>query len=237
MKYIMATLLILIGCFLGSCSKSTPPPTIEEEIAALPDVWISPQSTSITSNNWNMLNHISSLSNEVDRIRLFRLLFSRFDHAPEWYLNNPEEMSGWRFADRLCFMRVCISRLAHNKMSSPHAILAGWELARDLELKLDAFKLATKPFFEVDRSEWNIPDLERKRREFALEIRDKDEKYFKYQFAGNVYVSYKHLPEEYRPTFVEQIKRDFFHRPEMKFVDKNRLPAPFRTPLDVNAVQ
>ena len=52
--------------------------------------------------------------------------------------------------------------------------------------------------------------------------------YFKYHFADDVFVSYRLLPEANRPAFVEQIKRDFFHRPEMKFVDRTRLPEAFR---------
>ena len=175
-----------------------------------------------------MLKRVSSLSNEVDRIRLFRLLFSRFDHDPEWYLENLEELRRDGFCSRFGFKTSCIGRLVTDRNSSSDAIFAGWNLARQFEERLDVFKTVTREIFAQGPGKWDETGLQQGRWHFAAKIRDMNELYFKFQFADEVYLSYDNLPEEHRPAFVEQIKRDFFHRPEMKFVDRSRLPEAFR---------
>ena len=61
---------------------------------------------------------------------------------------------------------------------------------------------------------------------FAALIRRNYELYFKYSFS--VRGTYDRLPESFRPIFVEQIKRDFFGRGGMKYVDLDEFPPEFR---------
>ena len=66
---------------------------------------------------------------------------------------------------------------------------------------------------------------------FASYVRWKYECYFTCMFA-NCIDTYRRLPESARPAFADQIRRDFFGRRGMSFVDMKPFPPAFGSPTN-----
>lgn len=67
---------------------------------------------------------------------------------------------------------------------------------------------------------------EKKTWEFASQVRQVYDRYFKYGFDPRG--TYGRLPEPTRRNFTEQVRRDFFNRKGMSLVDRESFPPAFK---------
>ena len=202
----MFTLGLLALCLMIGCSPHVP--TLDEEIANQPDEWGMGWQIGASSNNWALLARVVAVEDVQERIRLVTALQAHFRHPPEQLLADCGKGTVFRnnaFRMRIAFASSCADRLIRDRNSDPAALFAGW--------RLEAL--------------W-LDDLERL---IARLARDKYRHYFTYNIDFGS--TYRELPESARPAFAAQIKRDFFHRPGMKYVNspqsinwKNRVMFP-----------
>ena len=216
----MFTLGLLALCLMIGCSPHVP--TLDEEIANQPDEWGMGWQIGASSNNWALLDRVVAVEDVQERIRLVSALREHFRHPPEQLLADCGKGTVFRnnaFRMRIAFASSCADRLIRDRNSDPAALFAGWRL---MALWLDDLELLIE-LTEKDWNggkyggEWDVPPRTEEIREIAFLARRKYEMYFKYSI--NFAYTYRKLPESVRPAFVEQIKRDFFHRPGMKLVD------------------
>jgi len=209
------SLAIVMGCSPRRLS-------LDDEITKAPDSWSSSWKFGASSNNWALLERVSRVDDTHERIRLTASIRDHFKHSAARDL--AECTTDASFDIRMTFLQACAYRLIED--ADPHAVLAGWNL---MAMWLDDLEQLA----EVTGKAWNngvynrhAPQKEKAEWGFASKVRQTYDQYFKYSF--NVQASYKRLPESIRSAFVEQIKRDFFHRKGMAFVDLSAFPPEFR---------
>ena len=217
----MFTLGLLALCLMIGCSPHVP--TLDEEIANQPDEWGMGWQIGASSNNWALLARVVAVEDVQERIRLVTALQAHFRHPPEQLLADCGKGTVFRnnaFRMRIAFASSCADRLIRDRNSDPAALFAGWRLRAlwldDLERLIEL----TEQEWNVGKGcppEWNEPPNNAQIRMIALVVRGIYKHYFTYDI--NFAYTYRELPESVRPAFVEQIKRDFFNRPGMKYVD------------------
>ena len=230
----MFTLGLLALCLMIGCSPHVP--TLDEEIANQPDEWGMGWQIGASSNNWALLARVVAVEDVQERIRLVTTLQAHFRHPPEQLLADCGKGTVFRnnaFRMRIAFASSCADRLIRDRNSDPAALFAGWRLEA---LWLDDLER----LIELTEKDWNggkyIPEWDESPRvteirTIARLARDKYRHYFTYNIDFGS--TYRELPESARPAFAAQIKRDFFHRPGMKYVNspqsinwKNRVMFP-----------
>ena len=230
----MFTLGLLALCLMIGCSPHVP--TLDEEIANQPDEWGMGWQIGASSNNWALLARVVAVEDVQERIRLVTALQAHFRHPPEQLLADCGKGTVFRnnaFRMRIAFASSCADRLIRDRNSDPAALFAGWRLEA---LWLDDLER----LIELTEKDWTggkyIPEWDESPRvteirTIARLARDKYRHYFTYNIDFGS--TYRELPESARPAFAAQIKRDFFHRPGMKYVNspqsinwKNRVMFP-----------
>ena len=217
----MFTLGLLALCLMIGCSPHVP--TLDEEIANQPDEWGMGWQIGASSNNWALLARVVAVEDVQERIRLVTALQAHFRHPPEQLLADCGKGTVFRnnaFRMRIAFASSCADRLIRDRNSDPAALFAGWRLRAlwldDLERLIEL----TEQEWNGGKGcppEWNEPPNTAESRMIALVVRGIYKHYCTYDI--NFAYTYRELPESVRPAFVEQIKRDFFNRPGMKYVD------------------
>lgn len=220
--YMIACSAILL-CACCGCRQEGK--SLEDEIVALPDEWGMDIREGATSNNFEMLSRVMAVSNVSERIRLARLAREHFWHRPEWFVTN--SVNPYHERLRFSFVYNCSSRLIFGKNATPETIIAGWRM--DAENLNDIEKMCelTDAALNGERRTGKATDAESVKRHFSNLVHRDYDQYFRCQFDSCV-SSFKTLPPSYRPAFVEQIKRDFFHRKGMALVDLSVFPPEFR---------
>lgn len=214
---------LLSGPFFSGCRRVTS--DLDAEIAALPrDTWTALSHMGASSNNYEILNRVSAVPDVQERIRLVRVLRDHFRRSPEWMVTNGL-CSNWHCEQqRRWFLGCCDSRLAEGTNVTAAAIRASWrmksEYLDDLEKMIELAEDARN-----DGAHWKSV-RENQMIRIARDLRWEYERYFRYQFG--VLGDYQRLPPADRPAFVDQIKRDFFGRKGMVFVDKEDIPEAFK---------
>ena len=219
----MIACLAMLFCVVCGCRQDEK--SLEDEIVALPDEWGMDVKEGATSNNFEMLSRVMAEANVSERIRLARLARGHFWHRPEWFVTN--NVNPYHERLRFSFVCNCASRLISGKNATPETIIAGWKM--DAEYLDDIEKLCelTDASLNVWQRTGKVTEGDSTKWRFANLVHREYEQYFKYQFSACV-SSYENLPSSCRPAFVEQIKRDFFHRKGMALVGLNEFPPEFR---------
>ncbi|MGN0846665.1 MAG: hypothetical protein ACI4RA_04690 [Kiritimatiellia bacterium] len=207
----------------AGCSPRTP--TLEDEIAALPVEWTGFKTLGASSNNWAMLDRVMAVGDAGERVRLVKALYVHMRSTPEEILAKDRD-NLYVFGEKTHFAGSCAGRLISDTNAYPSAAFEGWRLEAlwldDLERLID-----------LTEADWNggkydsfAPQRAKDAWGFAARVRRKYELYFRYSFGE--YGTYKRLPEELRPAFVEQFRRDFFHRRGVSLADLSEFPPAFR---------
>ncbi len=217
----MFALGLLALCFAVGCSPHVP--TLDEEVANQPDEWSMDYRSGAYSNNCALLDRVMAVEDVHERIRLVTALQTHFRHPPERLLADCGKGTVFRndaFHKRISFAGSCASRLTRDRSADPAALFAGWRLRTlwldDLERLI---KLTEKEWNggKCSTPEWDEPPSKAEIRMIALQARSIYKNYFTYSI--DFVSTYRKLPKSDRPAFVAQIKRDFFHRPGMKYID------------------
>ncbi len=216
----MFALWFLAICSAAGCSPRVP--TLDEEIANQPDEWSMDYRSGAYSNNCALLARVVAVEDVQERIRLVTALQAHFRHPPERLLADCGKGTVFRndaFHKRICFASSCASRLISDRSADPAALFAGWRLRAlwldDLERLIELTEKEWNDGKYIPK--WDDPQRLTEIRGIALQVRDIYKHYFTYSI--NFGTTYRELPKSARPAFVEQIKRDFFHRPGMKYID------------------
>ena len=216
MKIQHAVVWLCLGCaVIAECVHLEP--TLDEAIDALPDEWGPHFNAGASSNNYAVLDRVIAETNVQERIRLAWKLFNHFRHTPEWYVEHLE--GGNKKRGRHDFFGKCARTLIFGTNSTPETVIAGWKMEAETIRDLDEIiKLTGAKWQDAVRKRLNVridEDLKKKgiasgssdELEFAYEVRWRHFRFF-HLFAGSE--SYVNLPDEMKPSFVEQLKRDFF---------------------------
>lgn len=181
-----------------------------------------------------MLKNIAAMTNTEERVLQTKSLYQKYYKSPQDTLEEFKSLPRINW-ERYYFLSECIDSL-HKGNVNMQSISAGWEMQSrhldDLEemirLTEDAFNTklsrACTWWTQEQMNEWR-----RTRHEYdvSVMVRQLYERYFKYTFWSAINGSYFALSSAEREKFVAQIKRDFFHRPGMKYVPFDKLPADF----------
>lgn len=217
-------ILLLVALYVVSgCSPHVR--TLDDEISEQPDRWSPSWKYGASSNNWVLLDRAVATTDSRDRIRLVSKLQGHFRHSPDRMIAERGKDHDMRM--RFDFAQDCAVRLINDENGNPEVVSAGWKLQA---IVLDDLEYMIK----LTEKDWNEGKFDKQAcREakdawsFASDVRRLYELYFKYSFSRFI-GSYWKLPESARPAFVEQIRRCFFHRPGMKFVDRSDFPEAFK---------
>lgn len=221
MKFIVLV-LSLSFLFMGCSPHIT---SLDREIEEHQDRWDRHWQWGASSNHWALLDRIVSVEDVHDRIRLVGAIKGKLWKSPKQQLADYGDDNV--FDQRMSFVRSCASRLTGDKHFNPEALVAGWKLNASWLDDLENLMDLTEQVWNGGEEDVQAPQGTRNLWNLAFKVRREYELYFKYTFACCV-DTYRHLPESARPAFVEQIKRDFFHRRGMKYVDMNDFPPAFR---------
>lgn len=219
---ILFTLVLALFVASGCTPRTT---TLEDEVASHPDVWARHWQWGASSNHWALLDRVVAVDDVQRRIRLVTALRNRLRRTPEEMLADCGNLNV--FDQRIHFARSCAERV-EGKDKDPTALATSWKLEAswidDVERLME---LTEKDWYNERGKKWDAPLRDREIRAFSAHIRRLYELFFEKTFSSCV-GTYNRLPESARPAFVEQIKRDFFHRRGMKYVDMNDFPPAFR---------
>ncbi len=227
--------LFLIGaaCVLAGCSRLESTPSLDEVINALPpDEWGSDIIVlGIATNNYTVLNRVVALTNVKERIRLAWKLYNHFRHSPEWYVEHRE--GGLWKSNRHEFFGNCAYRLMWSTNATPETIIEGWKMeAETIRDQVELIRL-TGPEWQArmqkiyeEKEAARYAEFRRRLKAhgggpssylfnktapeigYAQDVRQRYDNYFRRDFSVNS--SYRKLPDEMKPEFIEQLKRDFF---------------------------
>ena len=224
-------LLLAVGYAVAGCMRQRP--TLDEEIEALPDEWSFSSKTGVSSNNYAVLNRIGDIGDVSERVRLTWKIFDHFRHTPEWHVLHHRE-DGARYEWRNIFLSNCAWNLIMGTNATPETIIEGWKIRSEILKDWEEILRLTGPEWQEQvrkRLDLRIKeDLERHgiassyspELNFAYEVRRAYDMFFRCSFAG--YSSYRALPDEMKPVFVELLKRDFFTSSGMTNVNMRDYP-------------
>lgn len=184
-----------------------------------------------STNNYAMLNRVIALTNVKERIRLTWKLYNHFRRTPEWYVEHRE--GGFNNRYRHDFFGNCASMLMCSTNATPETIIEGWKM--EAETIRDQVQLIRqtgpewqarmqKRYEEKEAARYaefkrrlkahgsgvssHLSQKEAPEIGYARDVRWRLKRYFMYEFSGDAY--YRKLPDEMKPVFIEQMKRDFF---------------------------
>ena len=217
---------ILLCIVVGCSPRGT---TLDEEIARLPDVWGAGRRQGVASNSWILLDRVLSVPNVRERIRLVAALQSHFRYSPERIL--AECGKDHAFSARLGFVRECAYRLTDDGGNVPEVLVAAWRLEAHWLYDLERLIDLTEEVWNDGKYDGGASQEVRDMWGLAVNVRWMYELYFKNTFSSCVGV-YRRLPESARPAFADQIRRDFFGRRGMSFVDMKPFPPAFGSPTN-----
>lgn len=210
--YVLFVLCMVVGCYPRA-------PTLAEEVASHPDSWDRHWLRGASSNHWALLERVVSVEDVQERIRLVTELKERLGSTPEQMLADCKNLKLYVVKQRIHFAGSCAWRLTGSKGDDPAALFAGWRICAswldDIERLIELTEKIWNGGKCAKGRDAQAGDVEMQR--LAYWVRREYELFFKYNI--NFVDTYRRLPESARPAFVEQIKRDFFHRPGMKLVD------------------
>lgn len=223
MARIVMFVLVLLGFFASGCWREAG--GLDVEIAALPpDAWDPRWNVGASLTNCNMLTRVLEVADASERIRLARMLRDHFWHAPEWFVAHGSPSCE---SVRFVYVAKCSSGLTLSTNATAETVFAGWrmtaEFVNDVERVLDLTENSwTGGSDRQDRSEEDL----RKEELFKM-VRGLYERFFTYHLPS-CSDGYRIIPPADRPAFVEQIKRDFFGRKGMAYVDMDEFPEAFK---------
>ena len=231
MKVLCYLIYIYTFCALTGCAPRES--SLDEAIDALPpDEW-GPYSMvqGIATNNYMVLNQVIALTNVKERIRLTWKLYNHFRHTPEWYVEHRE--GGFRKRNRHDFFGNCAYKLMWGTNATPETIIEGWQMEaetiRDLveliRLTGPEWQARMQKRYEVEEAARHAEFQRRLKAHgggpascyhqkvapeigYASDVRWRLKNYFRQGFSGAA--SYRKLPDEMKPDFIERLKRDFF---------------------------
>ena len=231
MKVSCYLICIYAFCALTGCARRES--SLDEAIDALPpDEW-GPYSIvqGIATNNYMVLNQVIALTNVKERIRLTWKLYNHFRHTPEWYVEHRE--GGFRKRNRHDFFGNCAYKLMWGTNATPETIIEGWKMeAETIRDQMELIRLTGPEWQARMQKRYEVEEAARyaefRRRlkahgggpasyyhqkvapeiGYASDARWRLKNYFRYGFSGAA--SYRKLPDEMKPAFIERLKRDFF---------------------------
>ena len=206
------------------CSRQTP--SLDEEIAALTTTWTGFKTIGASSNKWALLERVASVENADEKTRLVKTLYVRMRSTPEEILAHDRHDNFYIFNEKMNFARSCAWTLISDTNDCQTAAREGWRLEASWIDDLERLIALTESDWHAGVYDEDAPPPKREAWAFASRVRRIYELYFKYSFC--VAGTYRRLPETVRHAFVEQIKRDFFHRKGMSLVDLAAFPPAFR---------
>ena len=184
-----------------------------------------------STNNYAMLNRVIALTNVKERIRLTWKLYNHFRRPPEWYVEHREGGFGNRY--RHDFFGNCASKLMCGTNATSETIIEGWKMeAETIRDQVKLISLTGPEWQERMQKRYEAKetaryaDFKRRLKEhgcgvysylsqkeapeigYARDVRWRFKRYFAYEFTGDA--SYRKLPDDMKPAFIEQMKRDFF---------------------------
>ena len=230
MKLFNLLILICATCVLAGCSR--PEPTLDESIDALTDDWGERYKIGASySNNYAVLKRVIAVTNVEERIRLAWKLYNHFRHTPEWCVKHQD--GGFEKRRRLSFLYSCSWELRTSPNYTLETIIKGRKMDAETLRDLAEILRLTEPEWpdrgqkryetkEFTRYEDFMRRLKAHRRQmysnvtpgqkseikYAEDVRARWYNYFRYDFSVND--DYYGLPDNMKPTFIEQLKRDFF---------------------------
>lgn len=216
---VLCVVCAVAGCTRREKAPDLQLPTLDEAIDALPDTWgfWSAGEPACYTNKYAVLKQVSALTNVKERIRLTRKLINHFRHTPEWYVEHLD--GGFRKSQRHDFFGNCAWPLIFGTNATPETVIAGWEIEaetlRDMEAVIrltgtkwqDTMRKRHEARIEDDLKNKGIASGYSPELVFAAEIRRRYYFFF-LSFGGDA--SYRKLPDDMKPAFIEQMKRDFF---------------------------
>ena len=228
-EFCIVAAAITIATFVALAAPlPQPEPTLDEIIDALPDEWGERRSLGIASNNYVVLNRITAMTNVKERIRLTWKLYDHFRHSPEWYVEHREGGLESPNRNRHDFFGCCAWKLIAETNVTPETIVSGWKMEAETIRDLAEVIRLTGPEWQEQmqkRHEAKLEKefLERRKKhrgtvsflsqrtapeiEYVRAVEARMYNFFRL-FAGHE--SFQRLPDEMKPAFVEQMKRDFF---------------------------
>ena len=184
-----------------------------------------------STNNYATLNKVIALTNAQERIRLTWKLYNHFRRTPEWLVEHREEE--YRNRERCIFLNNCAWSLMVGTNTTSETIFEGWKINAEIVKDMAALVRLTGPEWQARmqkrHDEKKAAEYEELRKRlkahgggmmsflstkeapeiaFAAVVRWEFAKFFRHSFAGAS--SYRKLPDELKPAFVEMLKRDFF---------------------------
>ena len=232
MKASYFLMLFCVTCTIIGCSREEPIQSLDEVIDALPDEWGTRHNTGASSNNFAVVDRINGVTNVLERIRLSWKLFNHFRHTPEWHVEHLG--GGFSRGQRYALLCNCSWNLMVGTNTTPETILAGWkiraEIIKDLEGVIRLTDLGWQEILrrqfdakiESDLKKYGTAGGSSKELDFAAEVRQDYDRYFKCSFTGGA--SYRRLPNDMKSEFVELLKRDFFRCSGMTNVNMKNYP-------------
>lgn len=221
----MFTLGLLAISLVVGCSPRKV--SLDEEISELPVAWSGFKTIGASSNNWALLDRVSAVEDDNEKIRLVIKLRNRLRSRPEEILANDRKGNHYIFNERMRFEESCSWRLISCTNQNPRMVFEGWKLKAEWIDGLEELDRLTAKDWNGGVYDRHASEEARNAWSFASRVRRVYDLYFKYTFSSCV-GSYRGLPPSSRPAFVEQIKRDFFHRKGMALVDLSVFPPEFK---------
>ena len=184
-----------------------------------------------STNNYAMLNRVIAVTNVQERIRLTWKLYNHCRRTPEWYVEHREDRG--RNHHRKIFLHNCAHELMMSPNATPETIVEGWKIKAAIVKDMEELMRLTGPEWQERmqkryeaKETARYADFKRRLKEhgcgvysylsqkeapeigYARDVRWRFKRYFAYEFTGDA--SYRKLPDDMKPAFIEQMKRDFF---------------------------
>ena len=230
MKLFHLLILMCAACVLVGCSR--PEPTLDATIDALTDDWGGRYKIGASySNNYAVLKRVIAVTNVDERIRLAWKLYGHFRRSPEWCVEHHD--GGFEKRRRLGFLYSCSWELRTSPNYTLETIIEGRKMEAETIRDLAEILRLTEPewpdrgpkrhetkeftrYEEFMRRLWvhrrkmcsNLTPRQTSEIKYAEDVRAQWYNYFRYDFSVND--DYYGFPNNMKPTFIEQLKRDFF---------------------------
>ena len=223
-------ILICAACVLAGCPRQEP--TLDEAIDALTDDWGERYKIGASySNNYAVLKRVIAVTNAGERIRLTWKLYNHFRRTPEWCVEHQD--GGFEKRRRLSFLYSCSWELRSSPNYTLETIIEGRKMDAETLRNLAEILWLTEPewpdrgqkrhetneftrYEEFMRRLWvhrrkmcsNLTPEQKSEIKYAEDVRAQWYNYFRYDFSVND--DYYGFPNNMKPAFIEQLKRDFF---------------------------